>query len=302
MELIQLRYFLRVAETLNYSRAAESLYISRQSLRQTLGNLEKELGRPLFANDRNHLSLTEYGEYLRQSFQEPVQTFLDREAQVKEFFQQPIILQVAFAVSLFPSLLPNIDPVLQEFTLCYPHICLKINHYTTDEVIDRIESGSTDCGIVLQMPTPRANCVITTLRISDVAIASGPKSPLFGRDKVTLEDLSTIPLIGMGSIEKMAKPLWEDIQQKGIHFNYQVLPNTIDALYQIKNSMASGFNTFFNNPNRLPNSTPPKSLLPGYTWEVAALCPKSRPNHAAAQLLADFLRKKYFHPDALLPS
>ena len=64
MDITQLRYFLKTAETLNYTRAAEGLFITRQSLRQALGNLEKEIGAPLFRNEKNHLSLTEYGEYL----------------------------------------------------------------------------------------------------------------------------------------------------------------------------------------------------------------------------------------------
>lgn len=306
MELIQLRYFLRVAETLNYSRAAESLYISRQSLRQTLGNLEKELGRPLFANDRNHLSLTEYGEYLRQSFQEPVQTFLDREAQVKEFFRRPVTLQIVFAVSLFPFHLPGIEQYLEEFCLEHPHILLEQRRLTADEVVDAVETGKIDMGCVLQMPTVRAGCSLSVLRACPVSVGSGQASPLFGRESLTLKDLVDIPLVGMGSLEKIAAPLWEDCQRQGISLNYRVVPNSIDALFYIQNSIASGFNTFFNvhAAQYATSSNAPRrrSLLEGYTWEVAALCPKSRPNHAAAQLLSDFLRKKYFHPDALLPS
>ena len=54
----------KTAELLNYSRAAEDLLIARQSLRQSVGALEEEIGKPLFVNTKNHLSLTEYGEYL----------------------------------------------------------------------------------------------------------------------------------------------------------------------------------------------------------------------------------------------
>lgn len=303
MELIQLRYFLRVAETLNYSRAAESLYISRQSLRQTLGNLEKELGQPLFANDRNHLSLTEYGEYLSLSVRDLVADFDRAEAHVTRFFHQSVQLHVAFSISLFPFHLPNIDPILQEFSARYPHIRLIIDRLTPDQVVDRVEAEAVDCGILLQMPTPRPGCQTAILRTSEVAIGSGPDSPLYGKEELTPEDLSVVPLVGMGSLEKIARPLWNYCQQNSIVLNYQVLPNALDALYQIRNSLASGFNTFLSDPNRLSVSRPavPKSRLSGYTWEVAALCPKSRPNHAAAQLLADFLRKKYFHPNVPRP-
>ena len=98
MELTQLRYFLKTAETLNYTKAAEAVFTSRQALCHALGNLEKELGQPLFSNDRNRLSLTEYGIYLLRTFEDLVRDFEDRETQVKEFFRQPVILRVSFSV------------------------------------------------------------------------------------------------------------------------------------------------------------------------------------------------------------
>lgn len=55
MDIIQLRYFLKTAETMNYTKAAEALFTSRQALRHTLDTLEKELGQDLFETDHNRL-------------------------------------------------------------------------------------------------------------------------------------------------------------------------------------------------------------------------------------------------------
>ena len=62
MNIAQLKYFIKTAELLNYSRAAEELLIARQSLRQSVGALGEEIGKLLFIKTKNHLSLTEYGE------------------------------------------------------------------------------------------------------------------------------------------------------------------------------------------------------------------------------------------------
>ena len=44
MEIRQLKYFAAVAETLNFSRAAETLFISQSALSKQIADLEKELG------------------------------------------------------------------------------------------------------------------------------------------------------------------------------------------------------------------------------------------------------------------
>ena len=67
MELLQLRYFITVAETLNISRAAQYHMIPQPAMSQTISRLEKELGKPLFDRYRNKLTLTKDGEAFLQS-------------------------------------------------------------------------------------------------------------------------------------------------------------------------------------------------------------------------------------------
>ena len=69
MELLQLRYFMTVARTLNISRAAQYHMIPQPAMSQTISRLEKELGKPLFDRHRNKLSLTKEGEAFLQSIQ-----------------------------------------------------------------------------------------------------------------------------------------------------------------------------------------------------------------------------------------
>ena len=61
MELKQLHYFLTVAEYLNFSRAAEVLYISQPALSYQIAELERELGAPLFIRDRRQVYLSPAG-------------------------------------------------------------------------------------------------------------------------------------------------------------------------------------------------------------------------------------------------
>ncbi len=84
MELKQLTCFLRVAEQLNFSRAAESLYISQPSLSYHIAELERELGAELFVRDRRSVSLTSAG----QALLGPARQLLDCASQLPAVIQQ----------------------------------------------------------------------------------------------------------------------------------------------------------------------------------------------------------------------
>ena len=58
MDIQSLRYFSATARTLNYTKAAQECYISRQALRQQIQFLELELHCRLFQNDHNRITLT----------------------------------------------------------------------------------------------------------------------------------------------------------------------------------------------------------------------------------------------------
>lgn len=64
MELRHLRYFITLAETLNYTQAASILYISQSALSQQIVDLENELGTPLFYRTKRSVSLTDSGKVL----------------------------------------------------------------------------------------------------------------------------------------------------------------------------------------------------------------------------------------------
>jgi DNA-binding transcriptional LysR family regulator len=65
MEMHQIRYFLALCETLNFTRAAERCNVSQPSLTRAIQLLESELGGPLFNRERGNTHLTELGAMMR---------------------------------------------------------------------------------------------------------------------------------------------------------------------------------------------------------------------------------------------
>ena len=71
MELRQLHYFVAVADTLSFSRAAESLYVSQSALSKQMSSLEEELGVELFTRGgKRSVALTQEGEILLKEAKE----------------------------------------------------------------------------------------------------------------------------------------------------------------------------------------------------------------------------------------
>jgi len=68
MTLNQLEYFIAVAETLNFTKAAERCFISQAAITMQVRALEQDLGVPLFLRDRHHVELTNAGQiYLNEA-------------------------------------------------------------------------------------------------------------------------------------------------------------------------------------------------------------------------------------------
>ncbi|HUH85506.1 MAG TPA: LysR family transcriptional regulator [Stellaceae bacterium] len=65
MEMHEIRYFLAVCETLNFTRAAERVNVTQPALTRAIQKLEDELGGLLFRRERNRTHLTDLGQLLR---------------------------------------------------------------------------------------------------------------------------------------------------------------------------------------------------------------------------------------------
>ena len=80
MDIRQLHYFLVLCDEMNYSRAAQRLFLSRQALRQSISALEAELCGPLFLSAHHKLTLTDRGMSLQRHAAPVVEQFQQMQA------------------------------------------------------------------------------------------------------------------------------------------------------------------------------------------------------------------------------
>ncbi len=146
MELRHLRYFLAVAEELNFSRAAERLHIAQPPLSQQIKDLETELGVLLFERTKRQVKLTPPG---RVFFQE-AQRVLEQAEWAAEMAKlaakgQRGRLSIGFNSSATYSVLPKI---LREYRRNCPDVELILQELTTTQQIESLSDNRIDVGLL----------------------------------------------------------------------------------------------------------------------------------------------------------
>lgn len=147
MELRHLRYFVAVADTLNFGRAARRLAISQPPLSRQIRALEDELGTPLFARTRRSVALTAAGTALL-----PEARRLLREAEALKEGARHLASGEAGSVALgFISVAAyNILPALvPRFRKRHPGLKVVLQEGLTDVLLAALAQGEIDAGMVL---------------------------------------------------------------------------------------------------------------------------------------------------------
>ena len=122
MDIRQLHYFLVLCEEMNYTRAAQRLFLSRQALRQSISALEAELCGPLFLSAHHKLSLTDRGVSLQRHAAPVVEQFQQMQAALRAEIQSAQPVRIGISVALVPDYLPGLETQLDKFRQQYPHI------------------------------------------------------------------------------------------------------------------------------------------------------------------------------------
>ena len=89
MDIRQLHYFLTLCEEMNYTRAAQRLFLSRQALRQSISALEAEMCGPLFISAHHKLALTDRGMSLQRHAAPVVEQFQQMQAALRAEISLP---------------------------------------------------------------------------------------------------------------------------------------------------------------------------------------------------------------------
>jgi DNA-binding transcriptional LysR family regulator len=192
MDFDQLATFVYVAKLKSFSRAGQKVFRSQSAVSAQIRQLEQAYHARLLDRSAKSVELTpagevlfEYAEKLLRLRDESVQFVADRGNVV----QGPVMFGANEATCLY--LLPDI---FAEFQRRFPLVHISIYRNFSHKILQRVEDGSIDVGIVT-LPTKSPNLRVHHIHRDRLRFMVSTRNPLAQRTKLTLEEVASQPLI-----------------------------------------------------------------------------------------------------------
>src|SRR6202142_2287583 len=186
MEVHQLRYVCAIADTGNFSRAAERCKIAQPSLSQQVLKLEEELGTKLFDRLGRSIRLTEAG----RAFIPRARAILHQmDAARSSAADQNTDLRGSVAVGVIPTVAPYLMPrYTARFAKRYPDAKLRIVEETTSVLVEGLRDLSIDVAI-LALPLRHKDLELFPVRTEPLFAALSRNHPRASAKSLSLKDL-----------------------------------------------------------------------------------------------------------------
>jgi LysR family hydrogen peroxide-inducible transcriptional activator len=186
MTITQLYYVIAVAEHQNFTKAAERCFVTQPTLSMQIQKLENQLDILIFDRSKKPIELTEIGKKIVVQARNIVNE-ADRINDIVD--QQKGFIGGTFKLGIIPTVMPTLLPMfLKTFIKKYPKVKLKIEEFTTDEIILRINEGHLDAAIVTT-PLENENIKERVLFYEPFVGYIPEHHRLFDKNKIEVSDL-----------------------------------------------------------------------------------------------------------------
>lgn len=192
MELRQLKYFVKVAEMLSFSKAAKALYITQSTLSQQIKQLEDELDMALFFRNNHKVTLTEAGDVFLKGAKKILAGAEDSKAMMHDLAMgRSGVLNIGVTYS-FGSILTE---TVLAFKKEYPDVVLNICYKSVSELMDLVSEGELDFALTFRSSEKHENVISQSLFDNNLSIIVREEHPLLRKESVRLEDLEEYEMV-----------------------------------------------------------------------------------------------------------
>lgn len=192
MELRHLRYFVAVADTLNFRRAAETVHIEQSPLSQQIRNLEREIGVQLFTRTKRRVALTHAGSVFLADAKAILARSNDSMERVRRASRGALgALSIAYLTSMTNDL---VDQVIHLFRARYPGVALGFSDLIPSAILQAVLQRTADVGF-LRGVFPQDDLVVEDLGAEPMIVIMPKDHPLEKKKILAGEDLAEQPFV-----------------------------------------------------------------------------------------------------------
>lgn len=213
MNLNQLRVFYITAMELNFSRAAEKLFISQPAVSLHIKNLEELLKVNLFNKVGKKIYLTEPGQILFDYANKIFELENKAEFAIKELVElKHGSIRIGTTKTYARYLMPGF---ISRFHSRYPNITITLNEGSSLEMIQSLFTLHNELAIVVHTDYPKT---ITTIEFNEeeVIFIASPEHPICGKEEITLEDIANTPIIMREEGSGTRRVITDIFQKRGL--------------------------------------------------------------------------------------
>jgi DNA-binding transcriptional LysR family regulator len=214
MELQQIRYFIAVYETLNFTKAAAQCQVSQPALTKAIKRLEDYLGSTLFVRDGRRVIVSEFGKILHPNLEEMLRQDQAVKTLSKNFrLLDKTPLSVGVMVTIGPTALA---PFLVDFRTKHPGIEVSVVERPLMELLRALKEGEVEVALLHDPEQDNGDIRADPIYQERYVVVMPPGHALATRDEIRLKDLSKQSYVDRLSCEMrelvMAKAAMEGVE------------------------------------------------------------------------------------------
>lgn len=224
--------FYYAAKELNYTRAAEKLFVSQSSVSQSIASLEKALKTKLFFRSGKNMELTSEGKLLYSYVSQAMNLIIQGEKAISDLISLEYgEIRIGISDTLSRHYLMK---YLKKFYRDYPNIRIKINNRPSSITSELVTSGEMDFGIINLSPSSDYSRLSVRLisKVHTLIIAS--RDLINDVDKsYTLDELLTYPLISLEKNSTTRKVFEDFFNNNDYEFKPEMEFGSIDNIIEM---------------------------------------------------------------------
>ncbi|MDP0498636.1 MAG: LysR family transcriptional regulator [Verrucomicrobiota bacterium JB022] len=228
MELHQIRYFLEVARTQNFTRAAERCHVSQPTLSHQVRKLEEELGEPLFHRQRSGARLTPFGDLFYPRAVRILQEVKAVEVEAQSYREEVRgVLHIGVIPTIAPYLLPRLIEAMLE---THPGVSFEVFEDPTEILLQRLRQGQLDVALVSPPLPGDDDWQLCDLLEDELLITLPRRHPLAGRSRISLDELKQHPLVLMKEAHCLSQQSLSVCHRAGFEPNVSIESSQLETV------------------------------------------------------------------------